>query len=152
MDAGEDRARAVLGEPWRTPAFRQFLAASAQGSVRTDFPVAVLSVSIADALGAESRIVRLSSETAAKQAVRHPDIDPGDYANIQHILDGGELFRDGDRWVTGFAEVEGRLWRAVVKATRNGSEIYAVSLHRATEHKLRSAQRRLDRLGGLSIV
>ncbi len=149
MDAGEVHARAVLGEPWRTPAFRQFLVESAQGSLRTDFPVAVLRTVIADAVGAQSRIVRLSSETAAKQAARHPDIDPGDYANIQRILDEGELFRDGDRWVTGFAEVEGRLWRAVVKATRNSWEIYAVSLHRANKHNLRTARRRLERLAGL---
>ena len=117
-----------------------------------DFPVAVLSAAISDAIGARSRIVRLSAETAAKQATRHPDVAPGDYANIQRILDGGELFREGDRWVAGFAEVEGLLWRTVVKATRNKSEIYAVSLHRANEYNLRSAQRRLARLAGTSGV
>ena len=133
-------------------AFRRFLTEAAQGWARTDFPVAVLRVAIAEAIGARSRIVRLSSETVAKQAARHPDIAPGDYANIQHILDGGELFRDGDRRIAGFAEVEGRLWRTVVKVTRNSSEIYAVSLHRANEHNLRSAQHRLERLTGPSNV
>lgn len=142
----------MANEPWSTPAFRQFLVESVQGAVLADFPVAVLRTAIADAVGAQSRVVRLSSGTAAKQAARHPDIDPGDYANIQRILDGDELFRDGDRWVTGFVEVEGRLWRAVVKATRNSSEIYAVSLHRANKRNLRSAQRRLERLSGHSGV
>ena len=131
-------------------AFRRFLTEAVRGAAQADFPVAVLSAAVADAIGARSRTVRLSGETAAKQAVRHPDIAPGDYANIQRILDGGELFRDGDRRIAGFAEVEGRLWRAVVKATRNSSEIYAVSLHRANEHNLRSAQSRLERLAGPS--
>ena len=146
MDAGGDRARAAVGEPWWTPAFQQFLMESARSSVTTDFPVAALHTAIADSIGARSRIVRLSGETAAKQAARHPDVAPGDYANVQRILDGGELFRGRDRRLTGFAEAEERLWRVVVKATRDSSKTYVVSLHRANAHNLRSAQRRLERI------
>lgn len=130
------------GESWSTPAFRRFLAASARGSVQTDFPVAVLRTVVADALGAQSRIVRLSGDTAAKQAARHDEVTVEDYAMVQYTLDHGQWFKQFDRHAAGFASTENGLWRAVIKATEDRLETYLVSLHRVRSRDLRSARRR----------
>ena len=90
--------------------------------------------------------MRLSGETAAKQRRVHPDLKPDDYALVQRILDEGELFRTDDRRMVGFVEADGRLWRASIKSTDDGSETYLATLHRARERDLRSAERRYKRI------
>ena len=50
--------------------------------------------------------------------------------------------------LVGFIEAEGKLWRAAVKSTGDGSETYLATLHRAQLRDLRSARgryRRIDR-------
>ncbi len=85
--------------------------------------------------------VRLSGETAAKQARRHPDLEPADYARVQRILDQGEMFvEDNGRFAQGFLEEDGRLWKAVVKSAAGGDEAYIVSLHKAQPHNLDAAR------------
>ena len=137
--APDDLARAAVGTPWQTPLFARYLTGAADG----DWPVAVLPEAILSAIGGRSRTVRLSGETAAKQTARHPDLAPADYARIQRIFDEGEVFTASHRIVIGFVEEEGRLWRAVVKATGDGAETYLASLHRAQPHNLDAARRRM---------
>ena len=101
---------------------------------------------VREAIGGASRTVRLSAWTAAKQARRHPDLAPGDYARAGRILDTGEMFMEGTDRAMGFLEEDGRPWRAVVKATADGSETYLVTLHKARPYDLRAARRRLKRI------
>ncbi len=64
-------------------------------------------------------------------------------------LDDGEIFEAARaRHATGFLEVDGDLWRAVVKATEDGDAIYLQTLHRAQPRDLASARRRLKGIGG----
>ena len=100
------------------------------------------------ATGGRSPTVRLSASTAAKQALRHPDLAPDDYARVQRILDRGEMFRDrrDPRAAVDFLDMDGRLWRAVVKATENRAETYLVSLHRAHRRQRLAARERLERI------
>ena len=67
---------------------------------------------------------------------------PDDYARAGRILDTGEAFLEGTDRAMGFLEENGRLWRAVVKATADGSEIYLVTLHKAQPHNLAAARAR----------
>ena len=112
-----------------------------------DFAVAVAPDALLRAIGGRSRTVRLSCYTAAKQRRVHPDLKPDDYALVQRILDDGEMFRSGPHHAVGFVEIDGRLWRAVYKATRDGAETYAVSLHRVDPTRMRRAARTLERIG-----
>ncbi len=134
-----DLARAAIGTPWNTPLFKQHLT----GARNADWPVAILTPGILKALGGRSKTVRLSGETAAKQTVRHREYTPEDYARVQRILDEGEVFmEDNGRFVDGFLEQGGQIWKAVVKRTANGSETYLMTLHRAQDYDRRAARKR----------
>ena len=156
IDAAEPAmARAAVGAPWRAAPFRRFVAGSGPASARTgDWPIAVAGEAVLAAIAARSRTVRLSDRggkidehgTATKQREHHPDIAPADYARVQRILDEGELFRAGPRHAMGFLEMDGRPWRAVIKATRDGSETFLATLHKAQPHNLDAARRRLRRI------
>ena len=101
-------------------------------------------------------MVRLSGETAAKQDGRrrrdrddrgHPESGAGDYAIVQHALNEGELFRSAaGTHLSAFVEVDGNLWKAVVKAADGGQRIYLQTLHRARPNDLRAARRTLKRI------
>ena len=143
-----DLARAAVGAPWRTEAFRRHLS----GTVEEVWPVATFGGELlgrmADAFGARSRTVRFSGASAAKQAERHPDIEPGDYERIQRIVDRGELFTEEGGYLVGFLRDDDRLWRAVVKITEDGAETYLTSFHPARERNLARARHGLERLSG----
>ena len=143
IDAADpDLARAAIGEPWKAQAFRLHAAGKWEG----DWPVAVveerLMLGLRREMGARSRTVRLSGETAQKQAERHPDLSAEDYARVQRILDRGELFREGERKVMDYLVEDGRPWRAVVKVTEDGSQVFLETLHKARNRNLRSGRRR----------
>ena len=153
--ASPDLGRAAVGQPWRTRLFSRFLDAAGRGTDHGDVAVAMLDDGAAGAIGARSRVVRLSGETAAKQAGRrrltdrdlgHPDVRAGDYALAQRILDEGELFKPHGRRIVGFVTVDGQLWRAAIKATGDGTEIYLDTLHKAKARDLAVARSRYSRL------
>lgn len=146
--AGPDFDRAAVGQPWRGQAFRGFLERAKPESAMGQFVVAALGNAVASALGARSKMVRLSGETAAKQRSRHADLHPADYARVQRILDEGEWFTQSGTHALGFLEEDGRWWRAAVKATADGTETYLKTLHRARPRDLRAARRRWDGIGG----
>ena len=88
----------------------------------------------------------MSGATAAKQAERHPNIEAADYALVQRIVDEGEIFQASPRLVVGFLEVDGRLWRAVIKATGDGTETYLQTLHLARDRDRAAAARRHSKI------
>ena len=45
-----------------------------------------------------------------------------------------------------FVEVDGKLWRAVVKAADGGDRIYLQTFHRAQPHNLAAARRTLEKI------
>ena len=116
-------------------------------SEHDDFAIAMTGRGVAGAIRANSKVVRLSGETAAKQRLHHLDLDAEDYDLVQRILDEGELFEaQRARHAIGFIEVDDKLWRAVVKSTADGSETYLVSVHRAQAYDLGAARRRLRKI------
>ena len=94
-------------------------------------------------LGGQSPIVLLSGETARKQAEKHPDITPDDYARIQDVVDRGLVVRQGEPTLVFVAETEaGKWWRLVIKRTVDGRETYLVAFHRIKPNQVRSTMRR----------
>ena len=88
-------------------------------------------------------MVRLSIETARKQAEKHPDVKSDDYARVQDLVDQGLVVRQGERTLVFVAETEtGQWWRLVVKRTADGRETYLVAFHRIKPNQVRSTERR----------
>ena len=146
----EDLARAAIGNLWSSPEFVRHLS----GEHDADWPIAILDRALMAAIGSRSHTVRLSKDTADKQRDKHGDLEPPDYAWVQRILDRGELFRNPPRnndlsanlRISGWLDEDGQLFRTVIKATEDGSEVYVVTLHRATRRNLRRARREMDRI------
>ncbi len=136
------RACGETGKPWRTAMFRLFLGGASDG----DWPVATLGSKVRDAIGAKSRTVRLSAATAAKQARHHSELGSADYARVQRILDEGEVFDLGRGQLSGFLEIDGQLWRVVVKRTGDRSETYLSTLHMARPRDVAAVRRRSKRV------
>ena len=147
----EDLARAAIGNPWSGLEFVRHLS----GEHDADWPIAILDRTLMAAIGTRSHTVRLSQDTADKQRDKHGDLEPSDYAWVQRILDRGELFRNPPRSndlsanlrISGWLlEEDGQLFRTVIKATGDGSEVYMATLHRATLRNLRRARREMERI------
>lgn len=141
--APDDLARAAVGNPWDTPEFARHLT----GASDADWPVAVLDGAVLAAIRGTSRTVRLSGYTARHLVERREgqEFSAADYARVQRILDTGEVFRSADRRAIGFIQEGGRLWRAVLKSTQDGSETYLATLHRAQPDDLIRARERAVR-------
>lgn len=105
-------------------------------------PVAVLDEALRGAIGTSAQAVRLSAATAAKQLRRHPDLRPEDYARLQRMIETGAAFRESPTHLVLTAIEAGLPWLAVVKATRDGRELYLASFHRAEAKHLRRARER----------
>lgn len=134
-------ARRAVTDLVRQPEFRRH----ARGEREGFLPIAVMSDDLAEAMGVQTRLLRFSQDTARKQAERHPDLEAEDYASLQRGLEQAEVWRDGERLVL-FVEGGERAFRAVVKPTRDRSELYLTTLHRARPRQRRNAEKRFERL------
>ncbi len=122
--APPDLARAAAGEMTRGPVLGQWLAKPVG-----NFPLAVLPAEDAGLIGARSQVARLSPQTAGKQAVNHPELTADDYATAQEAVDAGERIQDGVRSLVYVLDAPDGVV-VVVKATREGEELYVQSLRR----------------------
>lgn len=127
-------ARDIAGS-WRA---RRIHEGDAPGSV----PVAVLPEAAAGLLGAATRIVRYSADTARHMAdnaqKRLAEFDA--LSGLHDALAGGDVFLDpepdGPPRLVAFVSVQGALWRYAVKRTADGRETYLLSWYRANRHQL----------------
>lgn len=125
------------------PDFARFVAGA--GKIEGEFPVAVLAPAEKEILGAKAQQVLLSADTLAKQTAAHPEIALGDYQKLQTIMDAGEVYRQGDQRLV-FIKLDDVWYRAVVKVTAAGDEIYLVSLIRTGEREIARARKQLEKL------
>ncbi|HWW11187.1 MAG TPA: hypothetical protein VN018_01625 [Brevundimonas sp.] len=105
-------------------------------------PVIVCNIErgLADALGARVTRVLLSSETIAKQKVRHPDLSADDYVALKPAILFGEVRLDGQgRAVILFVDRHRLAYgvRVYLKVTGDGRRIYAQSFCLLNEKKYR---------------
>lgn len=122
-----DLARQYVGGMVTGPDFARFVAAA--GAAAGAFPVAVLNPPDKALLGANSQTILLSRDSLKKQIATHPEIGVSDYANVQAIIDSGTVYRQDDLRLV-YMKVGDVWYRASVKMTRDGSELYLVSLIR----------------------
>lgn len=108
-------------------------------------PVAVLSKSKANLLqfsiGA-SRVVLFSGYTAKKGKSTHKDIKQEDYLKVQWLIENGECTQDGENHLVFSGKVkENEYWKAVVKKTQKGNELYLQTLHRYREEQYKKKKK-----------
>lgn len=119
-------AQQTIREIVADPAFDQFV-----GLADQPFPIAALNADQASAIGATARTVRFSAQTLEKQKGRHPELTIADYRLLPEIISNpAHALREDDRKVRFLWESDGQWWRATVKATEQGNELYVLSLHR----------------------
>lgn len=112
-----------------------------------DLPVAFADRELAAHVGSKTQLVRMSAETAGKQAIKHSDLDPADYRALDELLATGEVLRETDREIVVFGDLEGSIYRAVLKrAGRDNRELFLSTFHRSNENKRSQARDAMTRL------
>ncbi len=124
----DDMARIASYDLLTGPKFR----AIQSGHLTGHTPVAMLDKKLADELGSKSRVVLFSNATAAKQLSHHSDLKPNSYLILQEMLDKGDVIQDRKKNIGLQLKSGGRWWRTVVKATKDGSELYLTTFHKIT--------------------
>lgn len=112
-----------IASSWR---FMRIHDGSAKGAV----PVAMVPDDLAKLLGAKTRVVQFSSDTAFKQKATHPELISDDYAELDKLIHEGLVVTQGNNHL-GFIGRDYDLPKiAVIKVTRNNSEIYLQTLYK----------------------
>lgn len=107
------------------------------------FPMAILPARYMKALGASSDVVRLSSETMAKQAIEHPELALSEYSFVQDAVDRGRSIQESERSMIFLLEDGGYV--SVVKATATGKALFLTSFRRLSSEEAKR-QREIQRL------
>lgn len=107
------------------------------------FPVMVLSPELRAAIGAEAHVVRLSSDSFAKQLGQtnrsggHAELTVADYRQLPAIGAAPDaVYRQGDTRLLLLKATDGRRRVAVIKATADGRELYLLSYRFANARTL----------------
>ncbi|MFW2439115.1 MAG: phage minor head protein [Arenicellales bacterium] len=111
------------------------------GKISGVAPVGYISEPLSASLGANTRKVVLSEESLIKQKERHPDLEFEEYLNLPDVFEVGLIVKDEEQVAVFFHE-KSYLYKAVVKSTKDGSELYLTSFHRATAKNLRGVRKR----------
>ena len=94
-----------------------------------NFPLCAMKKEDAAQIGAKKTIAVISAETMAKQDNHHPELTVDDYALAQEAVDRGEKIQQDERNIAYVLNLPGGVV-VIVKATRDGEEVYATSLRR----------------------
>lgn len=88
-------------------------------------------------LGTETRIAKLSAETARKQKREHPEISVLEYATAQDVVDAAtEVIEDGANALIFIRAEPGETGHVlVVKATRTGKGLFVTSFRRLSRRE-----------------
>lgn len=108
------------------------------------WPVAVLDAADSALLGTRAQVVRLSDWTLAKQAVSRDGQGFGvkDYWRVQTVIEQAQvLVRTNVNGTLAFVQIGEEWWQAIIKPTKDRSELYLVSFRRTNNAALSAALR-----------
>lgn len=95
-----------------------------------NWPVARVQNEVAEAVGSNMTVAKLSAETLAKQKREHPELTLADYMLLQMVVDNAtHRVKDGDRSVVLVLD-DPAGFLLVLKATTSGSELFVTSFRR----------------------
>lgn len=147
----ENRRRIAVADLVGSRLFRALVAGELPASTpergRFALPVAMLRHDQAKRIGAKSRTVLFSNASAHKQLKSRAGqaLSRRDYEKVQRLLETGDWFGDAGSVVI-MGEVEGKVWRAVLKPVAGMPEVFLTSLHREEPRKWRAWRRTRKRL------
>jgi hypothetical protein len=146
-----EKARALSDAAGRTAA--EQLAESAafsrwMASPEGEFALASLTEADAAAIGARTRTVTISAETARKQAARHKELSAGEYRFVQEAITRGTRVQDTDMSAVYLLEDDSG-YVTVVKATRSGEAVFLTSFRRLSSEAAKR-DREVRRVLGLA--
>lgn len=98
-----------------------------------NFPVGKLAQEHADAIGAKTRAVNLSEETARKQQDKHPEIGAKEYRYVQETIEQGQAIKDGDNSMIFLLEKDSYV--TVIKSTKTGKGVFVTSFRRLSQNE-----------------
>lgn len=98
-------------------------------------PVAMLPEDLAAGLGAKTRVVHMTDQSAAKQRINHPELVLEDYANFADMLGDARVVHQRSRHVALVSRDDDLPWIAVLKTARDGSEVFLVTFYRAASSR-----------------
>lgn len=111
-----------------------------------DFPVAVLEDAYVAKIGAKTKVVHISPETARKQVRSHPELSVAEYSRVQDTISHGEAIQDSLKTLV-FILDETDGYVSVVKATQTGKGLYLTSFRRLSRDEAKR-DREILRLRG----
>lgn len=124
------------------PAFGRFIA----GKIKGEFPVAVMDGPTQKAVGAKAQTIWLSDATLAAHLAKHPEIGLEQYRLLPEIINGGEVYRQGNVRLI-YLWRDGKLYRAGVKRTKDKTGNYILTLFETTdETALKNVRTKYERI------
>lgn len=138
-EAPRDLSAALAREQAGGPGFARFYA-----KPEGNWPIGVLSREDAALIRAKSNVVLLSAESVDKQKRNHKDMGAADYVLVQDAIDRGKRIQQSALKLA-YVLDEPKGGVVVVKATRNGVEVYLVSSWKFGGDE-KSRKRELERL------
>jgi len=129
------------------PDFKRFF----EGKIGGNFPVAVLSENMQQAIGSRNQTIYLSGESLSKNRDHHPELKLDEYQKLPNIISDNAdvIIKDGEQSVI-FIALEGRYYQAVVKSTKTGENVFMTSLRRVSN--LKGEIGRLRRKAGVKVI
>ena len=100
-------------------------------------PVAVLDEAYRETFGTDTQAAHLSDETLLKQVVKRPGLSVSAYANVQSVIEDGQLIVKDEALHRVFVKRNGQFYYAVVKVTEDRSELYLQSFRRTRPKDIR---------------
>lgn len=132
-----DLRQAAIGAIVQSEQFDRVLAGRAPA--RVVLPVAEAPVQ------AGRSVVLLSSETAIKQAARHPEATAFHYQSLSTFLSAADVIIDRNGILHYVGQLAGELWHAVIKLTAARDARYLTSLHRISPREIPRLRRQAAR-------
>ena len=113
---------------------------------RMALPVAILPSGFQNVIGARTRTVLFSNADAHKQVGKRAQIAPADYAQVQWMIENGQLYEDATSASTFVVQalVDGKPWAAILRLTRDQREIYLKSFRRIRPEQFGETGRHLS--------
>lgn len=111
-----------------------------------EYPVAVLQDQERQALGASTQAVWLSDTSLLEHLVAHPEVGLDAYQLIPQLMAQGEIYMQGDQRII-LLSLNGKLYRASIKVTKDGSRNYFLTLFTTTDEAAdRQVRSRYERI------
>lgn len=105
------------------------------------FIVGALSEGDMAILGTESTVVLMSKESLEQHKLKHPEVTIDDYRKLPEIIEDGEMYETQVRRYV-LLKMDNKTYRAAMKVTQDGREVYLLSLVAQSDAKAEKEIRR----------